>query len=214
MSPEQVTPPPPSLTDARRVFSGRGARALLGRPPSTWTSPALPERRTILEHEPSRLGSVHPSFRGDIETLVAKAREKDKTRRYQSAAELAADIRRHLRNEPIRARPPSALYQLRKFARRQKALVSAVLGIMAALAVGTVVSVLFAISANQNAQEAGENARQSQEHERLARYQTYRARLAAAAAALSHHDVPTRRAKRRGARRSARWEWRHLRPAR
>jgi hypothetical protein len=64
-----------------------------------------------------------------VETIVAKALEKDKARRYASAGELAADLRRFLSHEPIRARPASALYQMRKFARRHKALVAAVLGI-------------------------------------------------------------------------------------
>src|SRR5262249_29983347 len=150
----------------------------------------LPEAaRVIREQEPSRLGSLDGRLRGDVETVVAKALEKDRSRRYASAGELAADIRRHLSHEPIRARPAAALYHLRKFARRHKALVGAVLGVVAALAAGTVVSVLYAVRADHNAHQAGENARQAKENERQARYQTYRARLAAAAAALSHHDV-------------------------
>src|SRR5262249_57698674 len=111
---------------------------------------------------------------------------------YASAGELAADLRRHLGHEPIRARPPSAVYRLRKFARRHKALVAAVLGIGLALAAGTVVSVLYAVRAGQNALAADHNARQ-------ARYQTYRARLAAAAAALSHHHVADPAAQPQGA---------------
>ena len=57
----------------------------------------------------SRRGSARStaSFRGDVETIVAKALEKDKTRRYASAAELAADIRGYLKDEPIAARPPT-----------------------------------------------------------------------------------------------------------
>ena len=50
------------------------------------------------------------------QTIVAKALEKDKARRYASAAELAADIRHYLNDEPIVARPPSTSYQLQKFA--------------------------------------------------------------------------------------------------
>jgi hypothetical protein len=51
---------------------------------------------------PSRLGTLATHLRGDVETIVARALEKERARRYSSAAELAADIRRHLRNEPIR----------------------------------------------------------------------------------------------------------------
>src|SRR5262249_38467113 len=167
---------------------------------------------------PPGRGSLDGRLRGDVETVVAKALEKDRARRYASAGELAADIRRFLNHEPIRARPPSALYQLRKFARRHKALVGAVLGVAAALAAGTVVSVLYAVRADHNAlladesaRQAGESARQANENERRARYQTYRARLAAAAAALSHHDVADAARQLEAAPRELRgWEWRHL----
>jgi WD40 repeat protein len=178
----------------------------------------LPEAvRVIREHEPSRLGSLDGHLRGDVETIVAKALEKERTRRYTSAGELAADIRRHLSHEPIRARPASALYHLRKFARRHKALVGAVLGVALALAAGTVVSVLYAVRADRSARQAGENERQAKENERRAKenerralYQTYRARLAAAAA-LSHHDVADTARQLDAAPKELRgWEWRHL----
>src|SRR5207247_5200071 len=76
--------------------------------------------RTIQEQEPQRLSSIDTMFRGDIEIIVGKALEKHKERRYQSAADLAADIRHHLHDEPIVARPTTRLYQLRKFARRNR----------------------------------------------------------------------------------------------
>src|SRR5690606_27772681 len=72
-----------------------------------------------------------------IETIVSKALEKDRERRYESAAALAADVRRFLGDEPILARPPSAAYQLRKFARRNKALVGGALAVLVALVVGS-----------------------------------------------------------------------------
>jgi hypothetical protein len=62
----------------------------------------------IREREPSRLGSIDTRYRGDVETIVAKALEQDPARRYPSAAELAADIRRRLGHEPIRARHAAA----------------------------------------------------------------------------------------------------------
>lgn len=79
--------------------------------------------RIIHERETPPLGTIGAEFRGDIETIVGKSLEKDRTRRYQSVLELAADIERYLKDEPIIARPPTALYQLRKFARRNKTLV-------------------------------------------------------------------------------------------
>src|SRR5262249_44774161 len=158
----------------------------------------------IREHEPSRLGLIDARLRGDVETIVARALEKDKARRYASAGDLASDIRRYLNHEPIHARPASALYYLRKFARRHKALVCAVLGVIAALAAGAVVSVVYAVCAEHNAQVARFN-------ERKARYQAYRARLAAAGAALWNHDVADAARQLDEAPEEFRgWEWSHL----
>ncbi len=86
-------------------------------------------------------------YRGDIETIVAKAMEKDKTRRYASAAGLAADIRRYLKEEPVLARPASASYQLYKFARRNRVLVAGVAVVFVVLAAGVVASTWEAVRA-------------------------------------------------------------------
>ena len=59
-------------------------------------------------------------IRGDLDWITLKALEKDPDRRYASAAELAADIERHLANEPVLARRPGALYRLRKFTKRNQ----------------------------------------------------------------------------------------------
>src|SRR5262245_874898 len=190
----------PAAIDARADVYALGVilyELLARRLPYSLDRLPLPEAvRVIREEEASRLGSLDGRLRGDVETIAAKAMEKDRARRYPSAGELAADLRRHLSHEPIRARPTSALYQLRKFARRNKGLVVTVLGIGLALAAGAVVSVLYAVRAadnarlaGENARQANENARQANENARQAQYQTYRARLAAAMAALSAHDV-------------------------
>ena len=89
--------------------------------------PLAEAARIIHDEEPTRLTlGDHAAVPADVETIVAKALEKEKERRYSSAAELADDIRRFLRDEPITARPPSAAYQVRKFARRHKAIVAGV----------------------------------------------------------------------------------------
>jgi len=92
--------------------------------------------RRISEDEPPRLGTLAGGCRGDIETVVHRALERDRARRYQSALELAQDIDRVLTHQPILARPPSALYQLRKLARRHRALASAAFAVFLALLVG------------------------------------------------------------------------------
>ncbi len=112
--------------------------------------------RIICEEEPTRLGSVDTLYRGDIETIVNKALEKDRTRRYQSAAELAADIGRYLSDEPVVARPVSTFYQLHKFARRNRGLVAGLATTFLALVVGLIgiVGYLFEARAQRDAAEA------------------------------------------------------------
>jgi WD40 repeat protein len=68
--------------------------------------------------EPKRLSQL---FRGELDWIVMKALEKDRNRRYETASAFAADVQRYLRDEPVQACPPSAIYQFRKFARRNKA---------------------------------------------------------------------------------------------
>ena len=68
--------------------------------------------------EPRRLAGL---VRGELDWIVMKALDKDRDRRYESAIGLAADVGRHLRDEPVEAGPPSALYRLAKFSRRHRA---------------------------------------------------------------------------------------------
>ena len=82
--------------------------------------------RVICEDPPKPLRSTfHGSRRldADLETIVGKALEKEADRRYASAAAMAEDVERHLESQPILARPPSAMYQMRMFARRNRTLV-------------------------------------------------------------------------------------------
>ncbi len=101
--------------------------------------------RVIAEQEPSSLTTISRRYRGDLDTIAQKALEKEPDRRYQSAAALAADIRHYLNNEPIVARPVSTLYQLRKFARRNRGLVFGVAAAFVALLAGVIVATTFAI---------------------------------------------------------------------
>jgi hypothetical protein len=192
MSPEQVTADPAAL-DRRSDVYALGVilfELLAGRLPYPLDElPLLEAARVIREQEPARLGLIDTRFRGDVEVIVAKALEKDRERRYPSAAELASDIRRHLRNEPVRARPPSALYHLRKFARRHKALVGGAAAVVVALVVGLIGTTLFAVREAEQRAQAERYARLATDEKQGALYQAYRARLAAAGAALQMHDV-------------------------
>jgi predicted Ser/Thr protein kinase len=142
MSPEQVLADPLEI-DTRSDVYALGVmlyELLAGRLPYNTGNKLCEALSAIREEDPVRLSSVNHGYRGDIETIVAKALEKDKARRYESAAELAADIRRYLSDDPIAARPPSAAYQLRKFTRRHKALVAGAATVLAVLIAGLAIS--------------------------------------------------------------------------
>ncbi|HLP83839.1 MAG TPA: serine/threonine-protein kinase, partial [Phycisphaerales bacterium] len=105
--------------------------------------------RRIAEDAPTRLSRLLPSTRGDLETIVHKAIEKDKTRRYDSVTEFAADLRRFLKDEPIAARPPSTTYLIRMFARRNRTLAAAVASVFVILIASVIVMSLAMQSANR-----------------------------------------------------------------
>ncbi len=75
-------------------------------------------RRPSQGRSPNRLSQL---VRGDLDWIVMKCLEKDRTRRYETANGLAPDMQRYLADEPVEACPPSAMYRFRKFARRNKA---------------------------------------------------------------------------------------------
>jgi eukaryotic-like serine/threonine-protein kinase len=86
--------------------------------------------------EPAKLTKL---VRGELDWIVMKALEKDRTRRYETANGFAADVQRYLADEPVLACPPSAGYRLRKFARRNKAglATATALGLAVLVAVGS-----------------------------------------------------------------------------
>lgn len=93
--------------------------------------------RVICEQRPVKPGLIDRSLRGDLETILLKALEKEPDRRYQSAAGFLDDIRRYLHDQPVLARPASLLYQLRKLVARHRMvfLFSSALTIVVAAAV-------------------------------------------------------------------------------
>lgn len=103
--------------------------------------------------DPSRLTQ---SLRGDLDWIVMKALEKDRTRRYETANGFAKDVQRYLADEPVVAGPPGATYRLQKFIRRNRGIVIAGSLVTAALIVGivgTTYGMLRAIEAEKLAQE-------------------------------------------------------------
>ncbi|MEE8201568.1 MAG: protein kinase, partial [Candidatus Acidoferrales bacterium] len=91
----------------------------------------------IAKRRHTDIRSLSRKLRGELDWITQKAMEKDRTRRYQTASELAADIGRYLKNEPVLAGPPSVAYRLRKFAVRNKGALAPVAwgGVVAALVV-------------------------------------------------------------------------------
>ena len=100
-----------------------------------------------------RRGSDAPRLinllRGDLDWIVMKALEKDRTRRYETANGLATDIERHLSNEPVEARPPSKLYRFQKLVRRNKMAFAGSAALALALLLGVIVSSMQAIRATR-----------------------------------------------------------------
>jgi WD40 repeat protein/predicted Ser/Thr protein kinase len=214
MSPEQLSADSAAIDHRADVYAlGVILFELLAhRLPSQVANRPLAEvARLIVEEDAPRLGSINPELRGDVETIVAKALAKDRARRYASAADLAADIRRWLASEPILARPPSAMYHLRQFARRHTGLVGGVLATGAALVLGLIGTILFAVGETQQRGQAEHNAAAALQEKHEARFQAYGARIAAAVGALAMHDVADAKRHLDDAPKELRdWEWRHL----
>ncbi|HRY46998.1 MAG TPA: protein kinase [Candidatus Paceibacterota bacterium] len=153
-------------------------------------------RRTIREQEPARpstrlatlthaelnttaqqrrtdAGRLIHLVRGDLDWIVMKCLEKDRSRRYETANALATDIQRYLSNEPVMARPPSNLYRLQKLLRRHRGAFAATAGIAAVLVAGAGISswqAILATRAEQRALIAKQQAEQDKASARLNEY--------------------------------------------
>ncbi len=125
------------------------------------TSEALP---TIAANRGIDPVQLRRALRGDLDWIVMKALEKDRTRRYETANGLGADILRHLASEPVLAAPPSRSYRLRKFTRKNRAGVIAASLVLLALLAGIAGTTLALFEARRQEALANERA----EGERLA----------------------------------------------
>jgi eukaryotic-like serine/threonine-protein kinase len=144
--------------------------------PSTKLSAAddLPNIAANRDIEPARLAK---SLRGELDWVVMKALEKDRTRRYDTANAFAHDLQRYLADEVVEARPPSAGYRLKKFVRRHKGQVIAVSLVLLALVGGIVGTTLGLFEARRQEAEA-------RKQEKIARAETAEKEKARQAEAL------------------------------
>jgi WD40 repeat protein len=88
-------------------------------------------------------------IRGDLDWIVMKTLEKDRTRRYDTASTLGMDVQRHLNSEPVQAAAPSVSYRLRKLLRRHRIAAAAGLAIVTALLMAAVISAMYAVKAEE-----------------------------------------------------------------
>lgn len=136
MSPEQFEPETESLDVRTDVYALGviGYELLAGRRPLDVADRHIVDAvQVIREETPPPLSQSNRIFRGDLETIFAKALAKERDRRYPSVRALADDLENYLHDRPIVARPPSLRYQLGKFTKRHKALVTSTVAVIVVL---------------------------------------------------------------------------------
>ena len=150
----EVDPPPPSARLAE-------------------SAPALPPQDSAARAE---VRKRMQEIRGDLDWIVMKAMEKDRDRRYGTAEALAADILRYLSVEPVTAGPPTRLYRLRKFARRNRRVLATVIVVFAALAAGLAAAGVGLVRARQSARAESMQRHRADEQRILAETNADKAR--------------------------------------
>jgi WD40 repeat protein/tetratricopeptide (TPR) repeat protein len=124
------------------------------RRPSVVAGEAGDDAAAVARSRGMRPDALEKRLRGDLDWIVLKALEKDRARRYASASELAADVRRHLEDEPVLASPPTLAYRARKAYRRHRALFLASAAVLAAIVAGLVVATVQYARAEQARRDA------------------------------------------------------------
>ncbi|MBN2129554.1 MAG: protein kinase [Sedimentisphaerales bacterium] len=112
----------------------------------------------VIEDEPPEPRRLNATIPRDLETICVKCMQKQPRARYASAAELAAELGRFLRDEPIQARPISRVERFGRWCRRKPMVAGLGAALVTALIVGSAVSLAFGVASRRNAREATENA--------------------------------------------------------
>src|SRR5262249_8984591 len=136
--------------------------------PSTRLSSLGATRATVSAHRKADARQLHRALRGELDWIVMKALEKDRTRRYETAIGMARDIERYLHDEPVEACPPSATYRSRKPARKHRAAMATLAGFAAVIVTAAIVSTLLAIRATKAERLASRRLTESEEARRQA----------------------------------------------
>jgi eukaryotic-like serine/threonine-protein kinase len=136
--------------------------------PSTKLRQLAPQTvETVAAQRQSDMHRLITQVKGDLDWIVLKALEKDRTRRYETANGLGMDVQRFLNDEPIAARPPSAAYTLRKWARRHRAAFIGSTAVLSALLLGAIASTWQAVRATR-AEHEQRNLRAKSDADRAA----------------------------------------------
>jgi serine/threonine protein kinase len=130
--------------------------------PSTRLSTLGPAAAMVSANRGSDPRALSRLFRGELDWVVMRALEKDRTRRYETASAFAADVLHYLNNEPVEACPPSAGYRLRKLVGRHQRILATAGAFALLLLVGVVVSTWQAVRATAAEQRAVAERKQAQ----------------------------------------------------
>lgn len=170
--------------DAQRLRSG-GFEAILRiireeepPKPSTRVSTMAEEATIVAEHRKTDVAKLRSSLSGELDWIVMKALDKDRNRRYETANGFAADVKRYLNDEQVRACPPSTAYRIRKFARRHRGAVAFAAALLALLCLGLAGTSIGLIRANA----AAADLKQSEANAKAERNAAIEAREVASAA--------------------------------
>jgi len=157
-------------------------------PPSTRLSTLeMADAVNVADHHNATPDKLSALIRGDLDWIVMKCLEKDRTRRYDTANGLATDIQRHLEDEPVLARPPSNVYRLQKMLRKHRGAFAAAAGIAATLIVGAGISIWQAVRATRAEQNALTSQKQESHQRQQAEQERERAEREKASSRLNEY---------------------------